>query len=478
MPKIPEPLPTVYNQRWTDFFLNELNGFYSAGTPYELWWAQARPLDVSLDLTGRGSFATVWPDLMTTEVPLSEILQRFLVKGGQVHVICEPFSQAFTRSDILAGPEALVNRVRLAFSESFQVHIIPAVAPPHSGWVGHWGAVVGSPLPAPFGDVPQYVAQPDELERLRARYRALAEGRATAAPELPQRRITTGELDMMRALIRRSGRYVDVERLPQQTGRSLLYRATDTHAGDEIVVIKVTLGTALDAERARSREAVARRLGHPNIVRIYDPENFNIDDQQPLFAVVMEYMPGGSLKDELDRHGRLPLRRTVEIAIQACRGLAYAHDQGIVHRDIKPGNILLGAHDEVKVADFNIAKIPALSGETVPGMPVGTFDYIPPEQIERAHQATPRADVYSLGCVLFEMLAGRPPFSGDTERELAMHHTNTPPPSVCTYRPEVPASLDDLIQRCLSKEPAERPSADELAEALLSILAQLPQEEV
>ncbi len=474
MPKIPEPRPTASSQRWTDLLINEMIGFHSAGLPYKVWWAQARPLDISLDLAGRSGFATVWPDLMMTEVFLSDILHRILARKGQVHVLCEPLSQAFTRSDILAGPEALINKLRLAFPETFQVHIVPTVPIEQSGWIGRWGALIGAPLSSTLvGHVPRYIAEPEELERLRARCRALAEGRATVTPEMPRRHITTGELDMMRAVIRRSGRYVDVERLPQQTSRSLLYKATDTQAGDETVVIKIILDPAWDAERVRTREAIARRLGHPNIVRIYAPETFVLDSQQSILAIVMEYMPGGSLKDELDQHGRLPLSRAIEVAIQVCHGLAYAHEQGIVHRDIKPGNILLGAHGEVKIADFNVAKIAELSGDTLPGMPLGTLDYIPPEQIERAHQATPRADIYSLGCVLFEMLAGRPPFSAQTERELAAHHLSTPPPSACVYRPEVPDPLEALIHRCLSKEPAERPSANELAQVLETTLAQL-----
>jgi hypothetical protein len=475
MPRIPEsPLP-AHRRVLADFFLNELLGFHSAGSPYELWWVQPHPLDVPLDLAGRASLTTVWPDLMMTETPISAVLQRMLDLGGQVHIVCESFSQAFTRSDVLSGPEALVNKLRLVFPETFQVHAVSNVAPEHSAWIGHWGALVGSALAfsGPVGGDCRYVADPAELKQLRVKCRALAEGRGTAPPELPRRRVSTGELDMMRAVIRRSGRYVDVERLPQRTTHSLLYRATDTHAGDEAVVIKITLDPFWSAEQARSREAVARRLGHPNIVRIYDPETFTLEDERPVFAVVMEYMSGGSLKDELGRRGRLPLRQAVEIAIQVCRGLAYAHEQGVVHRDVKPGNILLGARGEVKIADFNVARIDTLSGDTWPGQPLGTFDYIPPEQIQRAHQATPRADVYSLGCVLFEMLVGRPPFSAETDRELARHHEETPPPSVRTYRPDVPEPLEELVHRCLAKEPAGRPTAGQLAEALGSVLDQL-----
>ena len=476
MSRIPEsPLP-AHRRLLTDFFLNELLGFHSVGSPYELWWVQPRLLDAPLDLTGRANFATVWPDLMMTEAPTSVILQRILDLGGQIHVVCEPFSQAFTRSDVLSGPEALVNKLRLVFPETFQVHTVASVAPEQSAWIGYWGALVGSALAysGPVGGDCRYVADPVELKQLRAKFRALAEGRSTLMPELPRRRITTGELDLMRAVIRHSGRYVDVERLPQRTACSLLYRATDTHAGDEAVVVKITLDPPWSAEQVRSREAVARRLGHPNIVRIYDPETFTLEGERPVFAIVMEYMAGGSLKDELDRRGRLPLRQAVEMALQVCYGLAYAHGQGIVHRDIKPGNILLGAHGEVKIADFNVAKIDSLSGDTWPGQPLGTFDYIPPEQVERAHQATPRADVYSLGCVLFEMLVGRPPFSAETDRELAQHHQETPPPSVRAYRLDVPEPLEKLVHSCMAKEPADRPTASQLAEALESVLDQLP----
>jgi serine/threonine protein kinase len=480
MPRIPEnPLP-AHHHLLADFLLNELLGLHSGSRPYELWWVQPHPLDTPLDLTGRARFSTMWPDMTIGEAPLSDILLRILTLGGHVNLVCEPFSQAFTRSDVLAGPEALVNRLRLAFSETFQAHTVPKIALGQSAWIGRWGAVVGSALAFPdaIGGDCRYIADPVELDHLRAKCHTLAEGRATAFPELSRRHITTGELDVMRSIIRGGGRYVDVERLPQHTPRSLLYRATDTLAGDETVAIKVMLEPPQSAEQARLREAVARRLGHPNVVRIYDPETFSLDDGRPVFAIVMEYMPGGSLKDELERKGQLTLRRAIEIAIQACHGLAYAHEQGIVHRDVKPGNILLGAQGEAKIADFNIAKVPEISGDTWPGQPLGTFQYIPPEQVEHAHQATSKADVYSLGCVLFEMLVGRPPFLADSDRELASHHQQTPPPSLRAYRIDVPEALEVLIHRCLAKEPEVRPTADELAEALKSMLAQLATEGV
>jgi len=465
------------NRLLADLLLNELIGLRSASEPYELWWVESHPQDDLLDLTGRGQFTTLWPDMPAGPVTISEALRQVLALNGRVNLICAPFSQAFTRSDILAGPEALVNRLRLEFPDRFQVYTVPRLTPEQSAWVGRWGAAVGTAWGfSGWGGAYRYVADPADLNHLRAKCRSLAAGRATAFPEPSSRRITTGELDLMRAVIRRSGRYVDVERLPHHTPNSLLYRAIDTQVGNEPVVIKVMLAP-LGAEQARRREAIARRLGHPNIVRIYEPETFHLDDGRALYAVVMEYMPGGSLKDELARKGRLPLRRVLEIALQVCEGLAYAHEQDIVHRDIKPGNILLGARGEVKIADFNIAKMPGVSGETQSGRPLGTLHYIPPEQIERAHQATPKADVYSLGCVLFEMLVGRPPFQAETDRELAMHHQQTPPPSTREYRPEVLAALEELVHRCMAKNPEDRPSAREMVRILREMQAQPPWEE-
>lgn len=477
MPRIPDHASSSYTRLLADLLLNELLGLRNAGDSYELWWVEPHPQDDLLDLTGRGRFVTLWPDMPAGPVTINEALRRILTLNGHVNIICAPFSQAFTRSDILAGPEALVNRLRLEFPNRFQVYTVPRITPEQRAWIGQWGAVVDAAWGgAGCGGAYRYVADPTDLNRLQAKCRSLAAGRATAFPEPSFRRITTGELDMMRAVIRRSGRYVDVERLLHQTVNSLLYRAVDTQVGNEPVIIKVMLAP-WGAEQARRREAIARRLGHPNIVRIYEPETFHLDDGRALYAVVMEYMPGGSLKDELARKGRLPLRRALEIAIQVCEGLAYAHEQGIVHRDIKPGNILLSARGEVKIADFNIAKIPGISGETQSGRPLGTLHYIPPEQIERAHQATPKADIYSLGCVLFEMLVGRPPFQAETDREMAMHHQQTPPPSIRAYRPEVPTVLEELIHRCMVKDPDKRPSAHELAKALREIQTRLFQEE-
>ncbi len=215
MPRIPEG-PSSAHRRWlADLLLNELQGLRSGNKPYEMWWVQPRLLDTSLDFAGRGRFSTLWPDMMG-QVPLSDVLQRILTLGGRVAVICEPFSQAFTRSNVLAGPEALVNRLRLAFPAAFQAYTVPRVAPEQSAWIGEWGAVIGPALAVPeaTGVGCRYIADPAELARLRTKCRALADGRATAFPELARPRITTGELDMMRTVIRSGGRYVDVERLP------------------------------------------------------------------------------------------------------------------------------------------------------------------------------------------------------------------------------------------------------------------------
>lgn len=235
----------------------------------------------------------------------------------------------------------------------------------------------------------------------------------------------------------------------------------------------------LHKELSNQPEAVERFLrearaggqfSHPNIVRIYD---MNQADGHCFIA--MEYVPGGDAGSLLDREGPLPVPRVLDIAIQAATALAHAHSKGVVHRDVKPSNLLLANDGLVKLADLGLAKslqAAGLSSLTGSGVTVGTFAYIPPEQIDAAAHVDARADIYSLGATCHHLLTGVPPFRGGTITELARIIRTQRPSSVCVYRDDVPAQLDLLITRAMAKDPARRfGTADEMLAALQAIKA-------
>jgi eukaryotic-like serine/threonine-protein kinase len=172
--------------------------------------------------------------------------------------------------------------------------------------------------------------------------------------------------------------------------------------------------------------------------------------------IVFEFVDGENLKQLVNREGPLPVDRAVELAMQIARGLAFAHANGYVHRDVKPQNVLLNGDGEAKVTDFGIARsLDVKHGVTQTGTVLGTSDYIAPEQAQ-GQQVDEHTDVYSLGIVLYELLTGELPFSGDNFVAVAMQHINEVPPPVSTLRPEVPPRLDAAVTRALAKRPADR----------------------
>jgi serine/threonine-protein kinase len=266
-----------------------------------------------------------------------------------------------------------------------------------------------------------------------------------------------------------SGRYEIGDRLGSG-GMSSVHKATDLIL-ERTVAVKILAEHLSDDERfvARfRREALAvAKLIHPNIVQVYDT---GIDDGR--HYIVMEYVEGRSGAQILQRQGPLDSETTAEIGAQACAGLDYAHRRGIIHRDVKPGNLMVvggpvgGGEMTIKLTDFGIARAVEQTRITQVGSVVGTAAYLSPEQV-RGEEATPATDVYALGVVLYQFLTGRLPYEGSTLAELAVRQQNERPLPPGTYNDEVQETLGAAVLRALEGDPARRyAGAGELAGCL------------
>jgi eukaryotic-like serine/threonine-protein kinase len=267
-----------------------------------------------------------------------------------------------------------------------------------------------------------------------------------------------------------AGRYEIVE-LIGKGGMSSVFKAHDRLL-DRTVAIKVLHPHYTEdeeyVERFRREARSVAQVSHPNIVTVIDRGE---DDRRQY--IVFEYVEGENLKELLQRTGPLPIRDALVLALQMARALSFAHSRGLVHRDVKPQNVLLNADAQAKMTDFGIAREVDVQGVTITGTVLGTSEYIAPEQA-RGQQVDQQTDVYSLGVVLYELLTGSVPYEGDNFVTVALRHVNEPIPSVLEQRPDVPPRLGLAVERAMAKSPRDRfASMDELVGELEACLAEL-----
>jgi len=255
-------------------------------------------------------------------------------------------------------------------------------------------------------------------------------------------------------------------------GMARVYLATDRVLERPVAVKVLSPPYAQDpvfVERFRREARSAARLSHPNIVAVFDSGS-----DADLHYLVMEYVPGQSLAQLLAGQGRLTPRQAAELAVEVCAALAAAHAQGLVHRDVKPANVLVSEGGRVKVTDFGIVKAAAATTLTGTGVVLGTAAYLSPEQAQGG-PVDARSDLYSLGCVLYQLLCGSPPFGSGADSPpvaVATRHLHQPAEPPSARNPQVDASLDAVVLTALAKDPAQRhQSAVELQGALERVLA-------
>ncbi|MEX1172606.1 MAG: Stk1 family PASTA domain-containing Ser/Thr kinase, partial [Chloroflexota bacterium] len=267
------------------------------------------------------------------------------------------------------------------------------------------------------------------------------------------------------------GRYEVIAAIGQG-GMATIYRAMDTQLGREVAVKLLRPEYLRDPDfgsRFRQEAQNAASLSHPNVVTVYD---YGEDPSGPF--IVMEYVDGEDLATIMRRTGPLPPAQASRIAAAVARALAAAHGRGIIHRDVKPGNVLIGRDGRVKVVDFGIARAIAEAQMTLPGTTLGSVHYFSPEQA-RGETTTESSDIFALGIVLYEMLTGGRPWEGDSAASVALARLTGPVPDPAVVRPSIPPALAAVARTAMAQAPEDRyPSAGAMADALDAALAAGP----
>ncbi len=249
-----------------------------------------------------------------------------------------------------------------------------------------------------------------------------------------------------------------------------IYRAILKSTGETVAVKILQQAVSKDrlvkARFVREME-ILQRLKHPNITKY-----FGGGEHEGQLFFSMELIDGGTVRDLLERFGSLSWQEVVSCGRQICSALQHAHNHGIIHRDLKPSNLFLTRTGELKLGDFGIARDVNAADITITGLTVGTHSYMPPEQITGNPNVNGKADLYSLGCVLFEMLTGHKPFQAENFAHLFEQHLRKPAPRVREYVPHCPQQLDDIVAQLLEKDPERRPfNARTVQGVMLQLLA-------
>jgi beta-lactam-binding protein with PASTA domain/predicted Ser/Thr protein kinase len=271
------------------------------------------------------------------------------------------------------------------------------------------------------------------------------------------------------------GRRYELGGLLGHGGMAEVYLAADTRLGRDVAVKVLRSDLARDPtflSRFRREAQAAASLNHPMIVAVYDTGQDN-GVTPPLPYIVMEYIKGQTLREVLQSEGRITPQRASEIVAEVCAALEYSHRAGIIHRDIKPGNVMLTGDGAVKVMDFGIARAIAATTSTVTATAavMGTAQYLSPEQA-RGENVDARSDLYSAGVLFYELLTGRPPFTGDSPVAIAYQHVREDPAPPSTSEPDLPPDLDAVVLKALAKNPDNRyQSAQEMRDDLERVLA-------
>src|SRR4051794_28422096 len=264
----------------------------------------------------------------------------------------------------------------------------------------------------------------------------------------------------------------ELEELVGTGGMSSVYRAHDRLLDRKVALKILHQHYSSDddyVERFKHEARSVAALSHPNIVTVIDR-----GEHGGRQYIVFEYVEGETLKRLIERRGPAPVPNAIELGIQVARGLAFAHQQGLIHRDVKPQNVLLNGDGRAKVTDFGIARsLNVQHGMTQTGTVLGTSDYIAPEQAQ-GQRVDEHSDVYSLGVVMYELLTSEVPFPGENFVAVAMRHINEPPPPIRDKRPDVSPRLEAAVQKAMAKDPADRfPTMIDFCHELEACLAEL-----
>ena len=285
----------------------------------------------------------------------------------------------------------------------------------------------------------------------------------TKTLETPTEELTTGSTF--------AGRYQIIEELGKG-GMGKVYKAHDTEIKEKVALKLLKPEIAADKktiERFQNELRFARKISHRNVCRMYD-----LNKEEGIYYITMEYVPGEDLKSTIIRIGQLPIAKTISIAKQVCEGLEEAHRLDVVHRDLKPQNIMIDKEGNARIMDFGIARSITGKGITRAGVMIGTPEYMSPEQVE-GKEVDQRSDIYSLGVNLYEMVAGQVPFEGDTPFTIGIKQKSETPKDPKELNTQIPGDLSKVILRCMEKDKEKRyQSAGEVRSELENIEKGIP----